>query len=109
MNEWIYQAERLAELEEQREAEEKEEEEANNPMLVWKLHRVLFLHNDCHTLMHSLMMFQLKVLSLCMVKLKKILLHFSGIRKQNSRVKDGNGRVRCSRRNQRLEFQECIR
>ena len=28
------QAERLAELEEQREAEEKEEEEASNPMLV---------------------------------------------------------------------------
>lgn len=53
MSEWIYQAERLAELEEQREAEEKEEEEANNPMLVWKLHHVLFLRNDCHTLMHS--------------------------------------------------------
>ena len=31
------QAERLAELDEQREVEEKEEEEANNPMLVRQL------------------------------------------------------------------------
>ena len=35
---WV-QAERLAELEEQREAEEKEEEESNNPMLVGQLER----------------------------------------------------------------------